>query len=290
MALVGLFTGIIAGMFGVGGGFFLTPFLMYGLGIPSEIAIGSALSQKCGTSISSFLKYRKVGLGEPRFDLLMIGGSLTGAFIGTKLLVRLSEAGTMRFGGYEIRTAQFWIDLLFFIILSITGVYMGIDAMKAMKTTVIRGDVTIPGPLAKLRIPPYVDLPNVGLKQVSLTVIVYLALILGILTALLGIGGGVVFTPVLMYGYGLSARHAAGTGIMLLFVTVMFATFQSSMEGFVYLPLAFSILVGSGFGTIIGTEVTTKVKNRYLRLVFSILILGTCGGIVFDVVRNFHHI
>ena len=109
---MGLATGVIAGMFGVGGGFFLTPFLMYALGIPPEVAVGSALSQKCGTSISSFLKFRKVGLGEPRFDLLMIGGSLMGADLGTRIEVMLSRAPNIHFGpNWEIRADQLWVDI-----------------------------------------------------------------------------------------------------------------------------------------------------------------------------------
>src|SRR5215467_1444413 len=86
LALAGLFIGYFAGMFGVGGGFLLTPLLMYGFGVPAPMAVGSALCQKCGTSIASFLKYRQLKRGEPRIDLVMIGGSLVGVDAGTRLL------------------------------------------------------------------------------------------------------------------------------------------------------------------------------------------------------------
>lgn len=290
LVILGLATGIIAGMFGVGGGFFLTPFLMYGLGIPPEIAVGSALSQKCGTSMSSFLKFRKVGLGEPLFDIIMIGGSVMGADLGTRIQAALSEAPDIFFGhGLFIRADQLAVDLLFLVMLLITGLSMGREALHAMKTPVLRGDVTIPGPLTKIRIPPYIDMPRVGLKQISVPVLCYLGMFLGVLSALLGIGGGVIFTPVLLYGYGLSARNAAGTGILLLFVTVAYATYRQALHGFVSLPLALCILAGSGFGTIIGTEITMRTKNRYLRLLFAALILLTCLGIVYDLVTSIHH-
>ena len=92
LALVGLFVGWVAGMFGVGGGFLLTPLLMYVFGVPAPVAVGSALCQKCGTSIASFVKYRALGRGEPRFDLVMMGGSVIGVDAGTRLLHRLRRA------------------------------------------------------------------------------------------------------------------------------------------------------------------------------------------------------
>ena len=82
-------------MFGVGGGFLLTPILIGWFDVPAPIAVGSALSQKCGTSIASFLKYRQLKRGEPRFDYVMMGGSLIGVDAGTRLLAALDRAGTM---------------------------------------------------------------------------------------------------------------------------------------------------------------------------------------------------
>ncbi len=73
LMLVGLAVGYIAGMFGLGGGFLLTPTLMYVFGVPAPMAVGSALCQTCGTSLASFLKYRKLKRGEPRIDIVMLG-------------------------------------------------------------------------------------------------------------------------------------------------------------------------------------------------------------------------
>src|SRR6187402_3689131 len=89
LAGLGVVVGFVAGMFGVGGGFLLTLLLMYAFGVPAPISVGSALCQKCGTSIASFLKYRKLGRGEPRIDLVMLGGTLMGVDAGTRLLAAL---------------------------------------------------------------------------------------------------------------------------------------------------------------------------------------------------------
>lgn len=91
LAGVGLFIGYVGGMFGVGGGFLLTPLLMYGFGVPAPVAVGSALCQKCGTSIASFLKYRHLERGEPRIDLVMLGGSVVGWMLGRVYSVTLMD-------------------------------------------------------------------------------------------------------------------------------------------------------------------------------------------------------
>ncbi|MDQ2686875.1 MAG: sulfite exporter TauE/SafE family protein, partial [Armatimonadota bacterium] len=240
LAAVGLFVGYFAGMFGVGGGFLLTPVLIYVFGVPAPVAVGSALCQKCGTSISSFLKYRRLGRGEPRIDLVMLGGSLIGVDAGTRLLSYLSDLGKWRIGhGPEIPAVQIVLDALFIVLLSFTALYTFRDAWEARSRLVPRGDKTIPGPLVtRVRIPPFLDLPNVQLKQVSVPMLSYLGFVLGMASGLMGIGGGVLFLPILLYGIGLSVKNAAGTGVLLLFVTVAVGTIEQALRGYVSLSLA----------------------------------------------------
>src|SRR5262245_3679459 len=162
LALVGLFVGYVAGMFGVGGGFLLTPVLIYVFGVPAPVAVGSELCQKCGTSIASFLKYRRLRRGEPRIDLVMLGGSLIGVDAGTRVLTYLSGLGRWRIGrGPAVPAVQVVLDILFILLLSGVAAYMLRDAWEARSRVVPRGDRTIPGPLVtRVRIPPYMDLPN----------------------------------------------------------------------------------------------------------------------------------
>src|SRR3954466_299351 len=119
LALLGLFIGYVAGMFGVGGGFLLTPVLITIVGVPAPIAVGSALCQKCGTSIASFLKYRHLGRGEPRIDVVMIGGSLIGVDAGTRLLAYLSHRPPLVLSpGRSVAAVNLVLDLLFIVLLS----------------------------------------------------------------------------------------------------------------------------------------------------------------------------
>ncbi len=274
-------------MFGVGGGFLLTPALMYVFGVPAPVAVGSALSQKCGTSIASFLKYRELKRGEPRIDLVMLGGSLLGVDAGTRLLAYLSGLGRWQLGrGASVPAVQVVLDLLFFVLLSFIAYYTFRDAWEARKRVVPRGDRTIPGPLVtRVRIPPYIDLPNVQLQQVSVPMMGYLGFGLGLASGLMGIGGGVVFMPVLLYGFGLSVRNAAGTGVLLLFVTVAVGTIEQALRGYVSLKLAMAILIGSSVGSQLGALTTHYLPNRTLRLIFAFLVALTVVMIGWDLSR-----
>jgi uncharacterized membrane protein YfcA len=283
LALLGVFIGFVAGMFGVGGGFLLTPVLITVFGVPAPIAVGSALSQKCGTSIASFLKYRHLGRGEPRIDLVMIGGSLLGVDAGTRLLAALTRGGEIVLAGRRVPLVNVVLDLAFIVLLSFVTLYVARDAWQAHKRTVPRGDLTVPGALVtRVRIPPYVDLPRVGLRQVSVPMMSYLGFGLGLASGLMGIGGGVLFMPILLYGFGLSVRNAAGTGVLLLFVTVAVGTFEQALHGFVSLRLALALLVGSSVGSQLGALATNALPNRVLRLLFAILVASTVLIISWD--------
>jgi uncharacterized membrane protein YfcA len=287
LAFVGLFVGSFAGMFGVGGGFLLTPILMYIFGVPAPVAVGSALCQKCGTSISSFLKYRSLRKGEPRIDMIMLGGSLMGVDAGTRLLTYLTGLGKWSLGRHTgVSAVQVVLDVAFIVLLSLTAAYTFQEAWQARSRTIPRGDKTIPGPLVtKVRIPPYMDLPNVQLSQVSVPMLSYLGFGLGAASGLMGIGGGVLFMPILLYGIGLSVRNAAGTGVLLLFVTVAAGTIDQSWDGYVSLRLALAILIGSSVGAQLGALTTYYLSNRILRLLFAFLVLATVIMIAWDLLR-----
>jgi uncharacterized membrane protein YfcA len=283
LAVVGLFIGYVAGMFGVGGGFLLTPLLLYVFGVPAPIAVGSALCQKCGTSIASFLKYRHLERGEPRIDLVMAGGSLLGVDTGTRLLGHLDTIGAWRFGSRPpIPAINLVLDVLFILLLSFVSAYTFRDAWRSFRSGVRRGDRTIPGPLSRVPLPPYIDLPNVQLRRVSVPILAYLGFVLGVASGLMGIGGGVLLMPILLYGYGLSARNAAGTGVLLLFVTVAIGTVEQALRGYVSLKLAMAILIGSSVGSQLGALTTQVLPNRMLRLIFAALVAATVVMIGWD--------
>lgn len=289
LVVFGLVVGYIAGMFGVGGGFLLTPALMYVFGVPPPVAVGSALSQTCGTSIASFLKYRDLKRGEPLIDLIMIGGSLLGVDAGTRVLRFLGQQAPLHLGsGRTVSLVGLVLDGLFALLLSLTALFIFREAWRSKEGPAFRGDVTVPGPLVtRVRVPSFIDLPHVGLSQVSVPLLSYVGSGLGFLSGLMGIGGGVLFMPVLLYGFGLSARNAAGTGILLLFLTVSLGTVEQALQGNVSLKLSMTLLVGSSVGSQLGALTTHYLPNRTLRLLLAFLVSGTVVMILWHVVSLF---
>jgi hypothetical protein len=267
-------------MFGVGGRFLLTPILVSIFRVPAPIAVGSAPCPTCGTSIASFSKFRRFRLGEPKIDLVMLGGSLLRVDAGTRLLASLAARGSWTVRGHAMPAATVVLDVLFVVLLSFTAAYVVRDVLRSVGG---RSDVTIPGPLVtRVRIPPYVDLPRVGLRRVSVPMMSYVGFLLGLAAGLMGIGGGVLLMPVLLYGLGLTLRNAAGTGILLLVATSATGTFAQAVRGYVSLPLAMAILMGSSVGSQLGTLSTHVFPSRTLRLLFGFLLVLTVGLIVAD--------
>src|SRR5262252_7661405 len=105
---LGVGVGYFAGMFGIGGGFIMTPLLVVLFGIPLPTAVGSGLCQMVGTSLVAYLRHRRLGQGEVRFDVLMLPGSLLGAELGARTLTSLADAGRLSIGGRSIP----WVSLI----------------------------------------------------------------------------------------------------------------------------------------------------------------------------------
>jgi uncharacterized membrane protein YfcA len=287
LALVGLGIGFIAGMFGVGGGFVLTPLLHLVFKIPMPIAVGSALCQKIGTSIGSFLKHRQYRHGELRVDFVMLGGSLVGVDAGTRVLGLLAAAGTFTNArGRAVSIVTLTLEAIYAAMLLFAASMTLNAARKSARSPASEGHASATAPLRRWGVPPYLALPSVDIARVSVPVMAYLGFVTGLLSGLLGIGGGVALLPILVYGYGFTIKDAAGTGILLLFATVIVGTFEHALRYNVDLRLALAILAGSSIGSQLGARTTARVSNQWLRLSFAVLLLATVGAIGFDVVRS----
>jgi uncharacterized membrane protein YfcA len=284
LAGLGLLIGFIAGMFGIGGGFLLTPLLHIVFRIPMPIAVGSALCQKIGTSIGSFLKHRHYRHGEPRVDWYMLGGSLIGVDAGARTLEYLANSGNVVVHGRSLPIVTLTLDGIYALLLVGSAGATLVAAYR--ERTGVPGAIPATAPLLRVRIPPYAPLPNIGVEQVSVVVMAYIGFATGLLSGLLGIGGGVALLPVLIYGYGFSIKDAAGSGILLLFVTVLLGTVEHAWRGNVDLRVAMAILAGSSVGAQLGARATARLSNNALRLCFATLLLATVAGIGTDVLRQ----
>lgn len=282
--LMGAVVGLISGMFGVGGGFLLTPLLSVVFSIPMPIAVGSGLCQMVGTSTVAALKYRQGGQGEPRFALLMVPGSLLGVAAGARIVDVLSRSGTVSIADRAVPIATLVLYGVYLIfLLSVSAVLLhqsrtGFEALEYVRR----------GPLTRFGWGPTINLPSIPMQDVPAMGIAYVGLLLGLISGLLGVGGGLVLIPILLYGYGFPFRHAAGTGIVVTLLTALFGTFLHALKGHVSLPLALLLLSGAGTCARLGVVMTRRLPVRQLRLglfalvtLTSVLILGDLANQIF---------
>ncbi len=275
---LGTAVGWVAGMFGIGGGFLLTPLLTVVFGVPLEIAVGTGLCQMIGTATAALLRHRELGQGELRFDALTLAGSLLGVELGAFGLDALSAAGDVHVGQRAMPLARVTAELAYVVILVGAAVMFGRGGRGRLEVAAhVRR-----GPLSRIRLPPLVDLPAVPLRQVSATLIAYVGLALGTLNGFLGIGGGVALLPILVYGFGFPVRQAAGTGIVTLLASATVGTLTHARRGHVDLELAMVLLVGSTVSAQWGARASRGMSARTLRQLFAGLIVVTVAAIAWD--------
>jgi len=267
LALLGSGVGLVAGMFGVGGGFLLIPLLHVVLNVPLPIAIGSALCQTIASSLGSFVRYRKLGHAENRLDLLLLGGSIPGVTLGAMILHALGNMGSFEIGGKSIPAVQLIVSLCFLVL------FFSIALTLWFRAPISSDDNIIPGPLTRIVLPPFVRFPVAQLPQVSAPMTCYLGLAMGTLSGLLGIGGGIVLMPIMLYGFGFSIRKAAGTGVMMTFLVAVFGTLQHARAGHVHLGLATILMLGSASAAQVGATLTQKLPPKVLRKGLALVII-----------------
>jgi hypothetical protein len=280
LLVLGTSVGFVAGMFGVGGGFLLTPLLSVVFGIPLPIAIGTALCQMVGTALVALLRHRKLGQGELRFDVTMFAGSMVGVAAGSRAVSALERAGSLELFSGRIPIVTLVLYSAYCAMLGGTSWLFwkqgGSDAPRQPEK----------GPLARIAWGPSITLPAVSMQGVSVLVIAYLGLAMGFLSGLLGIGAGVALMPVLIYGFGFPIRQAAGTGVLALVLTSAAGTAHHALADHVDLRLACVLLVGSTVSAQVGALLTRRLPARALRRIFAGLLWLTIVAIVFDVFRR----
>jgi hypothetical protein len=280
LGIAGLAVGVIGGMFGVGGNFLLIPILNVGFGVPINISVGTSLCQIIGTGVAALVRHQRLRQGEIKIDWIMLLGGLMGAQAGAKLLGSLAERGGTLVLGHPIPTAKLVISTLYVFLLSMVAFWMIRDARGGGADAPLA-----PGPLTRLRLPPYTLLPAAD-RRISVFAVAWLGLLLGFLSGLVGMGGGVVLMPVLIYGVGVRLRMAAGTGILALVVSAVAGTWEHARLGNVDLRIAMMLLIGSTFGAAFGATLTASMDGRRLRGLFGWLVLVTAGAVLWNLLRT----
>ncbi len=269
---LGAITGILSGLFGVGGGFLTTPLLIF-YGIPPTVAAASASTQVTGASVSGVFAHRKRGGVDYRMGGVMVVGGVLGAGIGAVLFRLLQAAG-------QIDTI---INILYVVLLSLIGSLMAKEAWQSISA---RGK---PQAVARRRrhnkfiavLPLRWRFYGSGLYISPLAPLI-LGTLVGILTMLMGVGGGFILVPAMLYILGMSANVVVGTSLFqILFVTMATTMMHALTTKAVDIILAALLLIGSVSGAQIGTKIAQKVKPDMLRLVLAGIVLLVAARMLF---------
>jgi uncharacterized membrane protein YfcA len=263
IVVLGFLVGILSGMFGVGGGFLTTPLLIF-YGIPPSVAVASAATQITGASVSGVMVHMRRGGVDLKMGMVMIVGGLFGSVVGAGLFRLLQTTGQI----------DVVIGLLYVLILTWIGTLMFKDALVAL------GILKTPEAEAPRRHNRWVaSLPlrwrfySSGL-YVSPIAPLALGFIAGVLTVLLGIGGGFILVPAMIYVLGMPARVVIGTSlVMILTVSAATTMVHSLTTHSVDVVLAGLLLLGGVVGAQYGAILTTRLKPDLLRLALAVIIL-----------------
>jgi uncharacterized membrane protein YfcA len=257
--------GLLTGMIGVGGGFLTTPILIF-YGIPPAVAVASATTQITGTSVSGVLAHRRRKGVDYRMGAVIIVGGLLGALAGGGIFRLLQKLG-------QIDTA---IGLLYVVLLGTIGTMMGKEAATALD--IIKPKTDKPKP--RRHNPVIASLPfrwrfyQSGL-YISPLAPLGLGFVAGMLTVLLGVGGGFVMVPAMIYILGMSAQVVVGTSLLqILFVTAATTLIHATTTKSVDVVLAALLLLGSVIGAQLGARLAQKAKPELLRMFLAIIILA----------------
>jgi uncharacterized membrane protein YfcA len=265
IVLLGAGVGLLSGMFGVGGGFLTTPLLIF-YGIPPTVAAASAATQVTGASVSGALAhYRRGGVDLHMGAVLVVGGIL-GAIAGSAIFKLLQAGG-------QIDTV---IAVLYVVLLGSIGSLMAKEAWTSVSAA--RRGVALP-PSKRRHHPLVAALPMRWRFYASGLYISPLAPLLlgfatGILTVLLGVGGGFIMVPAMLYLLGMATRVVVGTSLFqILFVTAVTTMVHALTTHAVDIVLAALLLLGSVVGAQIGARLAQKFRPDYLRLLLAGIVL-----------------
>lgn len=262
---LGALTGILSGMFGVGGGFLTTPLMIF-YGIPPTVAAASAASQVTGASVSGVLAHTRRGGVDYHMGAVMVVGGIIGTAIGAVLFRLLQQWGQI----------DVVINLLYVLLLGGIGYVMAKESWQAVQAQ----KTGVPVPASKRRHHPMVaSLPlrwrfyRSGL-YISPLAPLLLGVFTGILTMLMGIGGGFVLVPAMLYILGMSANVVVGTSLFqILFVTMATTMMHALTTRAIDIVLAALLLLGSVSGAQIGSQLAEKIPAEKLRFVLAAIVL-----------------
>ena len=262
--MLGITAGFLAGMFGIGGGFLVTPFLIF-LGISPAVAVATTANQIIASSVSGFMVHHRAKNVDIKMGLYMLGGGIIGSIAGTRLTALLQNIGQ----------ADLVIPLLYIIFLGGIGTLMGYEAFISI---LYRNSGRPPRPKKERKwqenLPWKIDFPRSDMT-VSSILPIGIGLLSGVMVSLMGIGGGFLLIPAMIYLIKMPSSLVVGTSLFQMFaITAVTTFFHAYYSQTVDVVLASLLLGGSIIGAQYGVKASFKIPAENMRGLLAVMILG----------------
>ena len=274
---MGFAIGFLSGMFGIGGGFILTPMLIF-LGVPAGVAVGTGASQVVAASVSGALGHWRRNNVDLQMAFLLIVGGFLGALVGVKVLSYLIARGQL----------EPFVAISYVVLLGVVGTLMLIESLRVLRAST-SGKVT---PSAR-RGGQHTWLDGLPLKmrfrhsRIYASMIPFLGVgaLVGLLTAVMGVGGGFMLVPAMIYLMRIPTRIVIGTStVQILFVTAFTTVLQSTMNHTVDVLLSVPLMAGSVVGAQFGVGFSERFKAEQLRALLALIVVAVAVRMAFGLV------
>ncbi|MBO9397956.1 MULTISPECIES: sulfite exporter TauE/SafE family protein [unclassified Shimia] len=269
---LGGMVGILSGMFGVGGGFLMTPLLFF-IGIPPAVAVATEANQIVASSFSGVLAHLKRKTVDLKMGTVLLSGGLIGAALGVVVFNYLKSQGQV----------DLLVRLCYVVFLGVIGSLMFIESLNA-----IRKSRKNAGPPKRKKHNWVHGLPlkmrfRVSGLYISVIPPMMVGVLVGILSAIMGVGGGFIMVPAMIYLLGMPTKVVVGTSLFQIIFVTGFTTLLHATTNFtVDIALAVLLLVGGVIGAQIGTRLGTYLKAEQLRILLALLVIMVCAKLALD--------
>ena len=270
---IGGVVGFLSGMFGLGGGFLMTPILIF-MGIPTNVAVATSANQIVASSISGTIGYWRQGLVDFKMGGVLLIGSFFGSILGVWIFSRLVVLG-------QIDTV---ISILYFALLTSIGLIMLIESSQVIRDRVRRKTVK-----RKIHYHNWAHKLPFKMKfyrsklYISAIPPIIIGFVIGILSATMGIGGTFILIPAMIYFLGMPTSKVIGTSLFqIIFVTALVTLLHATTTYAVDAVLAFFLIIASVIGAQLGVLAANKLRGEEIRALLAIIVLGVATKIALD--------
>lgn len=266
LLLMGFAIGFLSGMFGVGGGFILTPLLIF-LGVPPAVAVGTSASQVVAASVSGAAAHWRRNNVDLQMGFILIAGGFVGALVGVKVLAFLIARGQL----------EPFVAVSYVVLLGVVGTLMLIESVRVLRAAAAKTGTSM------RRSGKHTWLDGLPLKMrfrhsriyASLIPFIVIGAVVGLLTAIMGVGGGFLLVPAMIYLMRIPTRIVIGTStVQILCVTAYTTVLQATMNYTVDILLSVPLMAGSVVGAQFGVGFSERFKAEQLRALLALIVLA----------------